>query len=553
MHIRTLLLASLIILSSLQTTAQSTVPADQPRLVVGIVVDQMRFEYLYRFRSKFGEDGFKRMMGEGFTLQNAHYNYVPTYTGPGHASVYAGTTPAIHGIIGNDFYDKAERKVVNCVGDPRFKPVGAADGNGDVSPARLLATTITDELKLATQKQARVIGISFKDRGAVLPAGHMADGAYWYDGGSGKFITSTYYMARLPEWVEKFNQRNLADTYLSQTWNTALPIAQYTESGPDESPYESKFKGKNNTSFPYDLKALRKANGDFGLISYTPFGNDLLTEMAKAALAGESLGTHAVTDFLAISYSSTDALGHAMGPNAVEIEDMYIRLDRNMADLLKTLDEKVGKGMYTVFLSADHAVAEVPQYLRDNRIPAGYFNEANAQANLDAYLQKYFPGRELIENMSNGQVFLNQAAFGTDPRASSVDLLIATELITRYFMATEGVADVFSEHTIRQTAYDAAGIKGMVARGFHPKRSGDLAIVLEPGWLESTRIQGSTHGSGYTYDTHVPILFFGKGIRHGATAQYHNITDIAPTLAVILKIRFPNGCTGQPVAEAISE
>jgi predicted AlkP superfamily pyrophosphatase or phosphodiesterase len=543
----------LLYLLTFITVYSTTLPAqntDQPKLVVGIVVDQMRFEYLYRFRSKFGEDGFKRIMGEGFTLQNGHYNYVPTYTGPGHASIYTGTTPAVHGIIGNDFYDKVERKMVNCVGDPRFKPVGVDEGNGDVSPARLITSTITDELKLATQKKAKVIGVSFKDRGAVLPAGHMGDGAFWFE--NGKFITSTYYMTKLPDWVEKFNGRNLPETYLTQTWNTLLPIEQYTESGPDESPYETKFKGKPNTSFPYDLKELRKANGD-GVIYYTPFGNDLLTELAKSALDGEGLGTHAVTDFLTISYSSTDALGHAMGPNAVEVEDMYIRLDRNMADLLKTLDKKVGKGQYTLFLSADHAVAEVPQYLRDNRIPAGYFNEANVKANLEAYLQKYYPGREVIENISNGQVFLNQSAFGADPRTAGVDMLIVTELISKYFMATEGVADVFSEHLIRQTPYNTTGVRGMVARGFHPKRSGDLAVVLEPGWFESSRIQGSTHGSPYTYDTHVPILFFGKGVRKGQTANYHTITDIAPTLSIILKIRFPNGATGQPVTEALAE
>jgi len=541
------LFTALITLCSATLSAQN---ADQPKLVVGIVVDQMRFEYLYRFRSKFGEDGFKRIMGEGFTLQNGHYNYVPTYTGPGHASVYSGTTPAVHGIIGNDFYDKAERKMVNCVGDPRYKPVGVENGNGDVSPARMITSTITDELKLATQKRAKVVGLSFKDRGAVLPAGHMPDGAFWFE--NGKFITSTYYMAKLPDWVEKFNGRNLPESYLNQVWNTAFPIEQYTESGPDESPYETKFKGKTNTSFPYDMKELRKTNGD-GVIYYTPFGNDLLTEFAKAALDGEGLGTHTVTDFLTISYSSTDALGHAMGPNAVEVEDMYIRLDRNMADLLKTLDKKVGKGQYTLFLSADHAVAEVPQYLRDNRIPAGYFNEANAKANLEAYLQKYYPGREIIENISNGQVFLNQSAFGADPRTAGVDLLIVTELISKYFMATEGVADVFSEHLIRQTPYNTPGVRGMVARGFHPKRSGDLAVVLEPGWFESSRVQGSTHGSPYTYDTHVPILFFGKGIKKGQTANYHTITDIAPTLSVIMKIKFPNGATGQPVTEALAE
>lgn len=527
---------------------------DKPRLVVGVVVDQMRFEYLNRFQSKYGEGGFKRLMSQGFTLENGHYNYVPTVTGPGHASVYTGTTPAVHGIIGNEYYDKQIKKHVNCVEDGRFKPVGSPDGNGDVSPARMLASTITDELKLATQKRSKVIGVSFKDRGAVLPAGHMADAAYWYDGKTGKFITSTYYVAKLPEWVEKFNQKNLADKFLSQTWTTLLPIDQYIESGPDESPYENKFKGKTTTTFPYNLKELRKGNGEFDLLTYTPFGNDFLTEMAKAAITGESLGSDEVTDFLAISYSSTDALGHMMGPNAVEIEDMYIRLDKNIEDLLKTLDEKVGVDKYTLFLSADHAVADVPQYLRDNKIPAGYFYESNVKANLEAYLQKYFPGSDLIEDISNNQVFINQNAFGgADPKASGIDLIVATELITKYFMATEGVANVYPEHVLRQADFDEGGIKGMVIRGFHPKRSGDLAIVLEPGWFDAYRIQGTTHGSPYSYDTHIPILFFGNGIKQGSTATYRRITDIAPTLSVLLKIKFPNGCTGQPVTEALKE
>jgi predicted AlkP superfamily pyrophosphatase or phosphodiesterase len=527
---------------------------ENPKLVVGVIVDQMRFEYLYRFQSKFGEGGFKRLMNQGFTVKNGHYNYAPTVTGPGHASIYTGSTPAVHGIIGNEYYDKLSKKHVNCVEDARFKPVGSADGNGDVSPARMLSSTITDELKLATQKRAKVIGVSFKDRGAVLPAGHMADAAYWYDGKSGKFITSTYYITKLPDWADKFNQRNLADKFLSQTWTTLLPIEQYVESGPDESPYESKFKGKVNTSFPYDLKELRKTNGQFDLLTYTPFGNDFLTEMAKAALAGESLGADNVTDFLAISFSSPDALGHAMGPNAVEVEDMYIRLDKNIEDLLKTLDEKVGVGKYTLFLSADHGVADVPQYLKDNKIPAGYFYESNVQANLEAYLQKYFPGSDLIDDISNNQVFINQNAFGgNDPKASGIDLIVATELITKYFMATEGVANVYPEHILRQADYDEGGIKGMVVRGFHPKRSGDLAVVLEPGWFDAYRIQGTTHGSPYSYDTHIPILFFGNGIKQGSTATYHPITDIAPTISVLLKIKFPNGCTGQPVTEALKE
>jgi predicted AlkP superfamily pyrophosphatase or phosphodiesterase len=530
-----------------QSLAQNT----PPKLVVGIVVDQMRQEYLYRFETKFGEGGFKRLMNNGFMLTNAHYNYVPTFTGPGHASVFSGATPSVHGIIGNDWWDKNLKKTVNCVEDDRQKPVGNPEGNGDVSPWRMLSSTITDELKIYSQKKSKVIGISLKDRGAVLPAGHLADGAYWYDGKSGKFITSTYYKTILPIWVDNFNSLKLADSYLNQTWNTLLPIAQYSESSTDESPYERKFKGKNKAVFPYDLKELRKTNDNFDLLPATPFGDDLLTEFAKASLAGEQLGKDADTDFLALSYSCPDIVGHAMGPNSMEIEDTYIRLDRNIEDLLKKLDQEMGQGNYLVFLTADHAVVDVPQSLKDNRIPAGNFAQTNMEASLNDFLQKYFPGKKVIDKISNDQVFLNQDLFIGDPKTAGIDMLIATELITNYLQSVEGIAQVFPKAIIKQGAYNETGIKGMMVRGYNFKRSGDIAYQLEPSWISGGGAQGTTHGSGYSYDTHVPILFFGKGIKKGKSSVYHPITDIAPTLSVLLKIKFPNGCTGQPISEIV--
>ncbi len=522
----------------------------KPKLVVGIVVDQMRQEYLYRFDGKFSEGGFKRLVGNGYMLKNAHYNYVPTYTGPGHASIYSGTTPAVHGIIGNDWWDKNAKKSVNCVEDDRYKAVGNPEGNGDVSPWRLLSTTITDELKLFTQKRAKVIGISMKDRGAVLPAGHMANAAYWYDSKTGKFISSTYYLTALPTWVDAFNAQKLADNYLNQTWNTLLPIAQYTESGPDESPYERKLQGAK-AMFPYNLKDLRKANGDYELLVNSAMGDDLLTEFAKATLSGEQLGKDNDTDFLTISYSTPDYIGHGTGPNSVELEDTYLRLDRNIEDLLKKLDQEVGKGEYVVFLTADHAVVDVPQSLKDNKIPAGNFPLANVEAGLNDHLQKYFPGKKVIDRISNDQVFLNQELFAGDPKSSGIDLLIATELITNYLQATEGVAQVYPKAIIKQGNYSEGGTKGMIIRGYNFKRSGDIIYQLEPGWITGGGPQGTTHGSSYTYDTHVPILFYGSGIKQGSSSQYHTITDIAPTLSVLLQIKFPSGCTGQPVSEML--
>jgi predicted AlkP superfamily pyrophosphatase or phosphodiesterase len=531
--------------------AQEQKTPERPRLVVGIVVDQMRQEYLYRFHDKYGPGGFKRLINDGFMLKNAHYNYVPTVTGPGHASVYTGTTPAIHGIIGNEYYDKVGKQYVNCVEDTAYRAVGSPAANGNLSPSRMISSTVTDELELFTQKKSKVIGVSIKDRGAILPAGHMPDAAYWYDSQSGRFMTSTYYMTTLPEWLVKFNAQNLVDKYLSQTWEPLLPLRQYTESGADDTPYERVFAGKNGSTFPYNLGQLRAKNGNFGLLTSTPFSNDYLTQMAEAALTGESMGKDDITDFLCISYSAPDAIGHGHGPNAVEVEDTYLRLDKNIESLLKKLDEVVGQGNYTLFLTADHAVADVPQYLKDNKMPAGYFNAATLQKKLDEYLAAYYPGKTFVENISNQQIFLNQEAFSRDPRSSGMDVYIVTELIGKYLMALDGISNYYTEATIRQGSFGEEGLKGKVIRGYHPKRSGDIVYVLESGWIESTATRGTTHGSGYSYDTHIPAIFFGNGIKKGSSVLPHTITDIAPTISVLLRIQFPSGTTGDPVSEAL--
>lgn len=528
-------------------------PVGAPKLVVGIVVDQMRHEYLYRFERKFGEGGFRKFLKEGFVVKNGHYNYVPTYTGPGHASVYTGTTPAVHGVIGNDWFDKDLKVMVNCVGDDRQKPIGTEAGNGDVSPWRMLTTTITDELELSTQRRSKVVGISLKDRGAVLPAGHTPDGAYWYDGTTGRFITSTYYKQALPTWMEEFNGRKLADQYLNQDWNTLYPIEQYRESGPDDTPYESKLTGKEKSTFPYVLKELRKQNGELGLLDNTPFGNDVVGEAAKAALVGEAMGKDEWTDFLAVSFSSTDIIGHATGPNSIEIQDVYLRLDKTLADLFSRLDAEVGKGQYVVFLTADHAVADVPSYLKDLRIPADNFKSSYIEAGVNDMLKQYFPDKKLVESFSNYQVFLNPESFGQDPRSSGIDYLVASELIRNYLQKQPGIAEVYTRQSLQSSDYGELGTKGMLRRGFNSKRSGDLAIALEPGWVGGSSNTGTSHGSSYTYDTHVPILFYGFGVKQGSSAQYHGITDIAPTLSIIMKVKFPSGCTGQPIAELLAE
>ncbi len=522
----------------------------RPKLVVGVLVDQMRQDYLYRYAETFGEGGFQRLMKDGFYLSNAHYNYLPTYTGPGHASVYTGTTPAIHGITGNEWYDKIQRKTVYCVSDETENTVGStAPAQGKMSPRQLLTTTITDELKLATGGRAKVISISDKDRGAILPGGHMADAAYWYDETTGRMVTSTFYMKNLPQWVEQFNARKLPDQYLNGMWELVLPQEKYRASGPDNNPYEVKYNGETKNAFPYDLKKLRQANGNYDLLSYTPFSNDLITEMAKAAIDAEKLGADEYTDFLCISYSAPDKQGHRVGPRAVELQDLYIRLDRNLADLLNKLDATVGPGSYLLFLTSDHGVADVPQLLIDRKVPGGYLRSAQLSHQLNELSQQYFQGKPVIESVNNGQIYLNHELFAGDPKSGGVEWMVSLEVISNFLLQQPGIAQVFTRSVIRQGNFNEGGLKGMAIRGYHPKRSGDIVVILEPNWLEQGRVAGTSHGSPYTYDTHVPIIFYGWSIKSGRSSVYHAITDIAPTLSVMLQVAFPSGCTGQPIIE----
>ncbi|MEO8088088.1 MAG: alkaline phosphatase family protein, partial [Bacteroidota bacterium] len=339
----------------------------KPKLVVGIVVDQMRYDYLFRFKEKYSEGGFRRLMHDGFLFENANYNYVPTYTAPGHTCIYTGTTPSHNGIISNDWYDRELGKTIGCVWDSTMKPVGTTSISGKMSPKNLLCTTVTDELRAASNFKSKVIGIALKDRGAILPAGHSANAAYWHDPYSNNWVTSSYYMAQLPTWAQKFNERKMVDSMLSKPWNTLLPVDSYVESTADDTPYEGLFKGETKPVFPHNLPEIKK--DDEELIRKTPFGNTFTAMFAKAAIEGEQLGKGSNIDFLAISFSSTDYVGHMFGTNAIELEDTYIRLDRDLADLLSYLDNTVGKNNYLLFLTADHGAVANPIYNHDHNLP----------------------------------------------------------------------------------------------------------------------------------------------------------------------------------------
>ncbi|MBP0903468.1 alkaline phosphatase PafA [Mariniflexile gromovii] len=536
-----LLAFNLTLFGNAQSKVASKQNANNPKLVVGIVVDQMRYDYLTRFYNKYGEGGFKRMMNEGFNCKNNHYNYVPTYTGPGHASVYTGTTPKYHGIIGNDWYDKEIKKSVYCAGDDSVQAVGAVTEDGQMSPHRMKATTFSDENRLFTQMRGKTIGISIKDRGAILPAGHTANAAYWFYGkDKGDFITSTFYMTDLPNWVNEFNNSKVAESYL-KPWNTLYDISTYIESGSDLNDFEGTFKGKETATFPYDLAALKDENGGFDIIKSTAYGNSIVADFGIAALSGEQLGQDADTDVLAVSFSSTDYVGHKFGVNSKEIEDTYIRLDKDLERLFNALDTKVGKGAYTVFLTADHAAVDVPSYLKSVKIPAGYVDTNAFKDKLGAFMLAKFGATDLIENISNNQIFLNRVQINK----LDLDLDDVQEAIVNEIISYEYIDKAYTATAINSTSF-TTGIEALLQKGHNQKRSGDVLFVYDAAYISYSKT-GSTHGSGFDYDTHVPLLFFGKGIKHGATFQKTEITDVAPTMSALLGISFPNGAIGQPL------
>ena len=526
----------------------SETPVKKSKLVIGIVIDQMRYDYLTRFADRYGKDGFNRILKNGFSLENAHYNMIPTYTAVGHASIYAGTSPSNHGIISNNWYDKVLKKSIYCVDDANYKTIGNNGTVGQKSPLRLYTTTIADQLQLAQNMQGKTIGIAIKDRAAILPVGHSANAAYWYDAGNkNQWITSSFYMGELPDWVKAFNSNNKADEYLNETWETLYDINTYSQSRADNNIYENNLNGQEKPVFPKVLKKLRELNDNFSLIKTIPAGNTYTVDFAKAAIKGEQLGKSEFTDFLAVSFSSTDYVGHRYGVAALETEDTYLRLDKDLAHFFNFLDTEVGKENYTLFLTADHAAVHVPSYLQSLKIPAHYLSTKKLKKFLSDITQKYFNSKELIENISNYQIFLDQEkieALGFNKNA--VAQRLADEVLN-----FDKIYKAVTARTLQTTNF-TEGIMHALQQGYNPKFSGDVLMIPYPATLNYSR-KGTSHGSGYSYDTHVPLIFYGNGIKKGVSKKTYKIIDIAPTISNLLKIESPNGTSGNIIEEVLKK
>ena len=514
---------------------------EKPKLIIGLVIDQMRWDYLYRFSELYGSGGFKRLLKQGFSCENTLIPYVPTYTAVGHTCIYTGSVPAINGIIGNFWYEKSLNSTVYCTDDSTVSGVGTSSAAGKMSPKNLWVTTITDELRLSNNFKSKVIGIALKDRGAILPAGHSANAAYWYD--AGKWISSTHYMAALPAWVNDFNKKDEAGIFMSKDWNTLLPIEKYTLSTADDKPYEANLPGEKTVTFPHKLSQTGASK--YESFKYTPFAATYTFDFAKQALENEQLGKNTVTDFLTVSISSTDYTGHAFGTNSIEIEDTYLRLDRDIADFLNYLDAKTGKGNYLLFLTADHGVANTPGFLAEHKIPGGTFSDLALAAELNKKIEENFAIKKAVVSLQNCQVYLDIDAMEKQGKdAEALKKLIIKTLKEKDFITNAFETKKISTETLPEP------VKKMVSNSYNDKRSGDIQFVPKAGYFDGGP-RGTTHGLWNPYDAHIPLVWFGWGVKQGKTNRETYMTDIAATVAAMLQIQMPSGCVGQVIPELI--
>jgi predicted AlkP superfamily pyrophosphatase or phosphodiesterase len=518
--------------------------AQKARLVVGIVIDQFRYDYLSRFEDQFGEGGFRRLMNQGAVFANANYIHTPTYTACGHATFMSGATPAMNGIIGNEWYDRESGRRVTSVNDGAVKLLGGRAGATGMSPGKMIGSTLGDELKLASDGKAKVVGVSFKDRSAILPAGKRPDGAYWYDSATGNLVSSTWYFNDLPEWVKGFNREMRPDRFFGKRWERLLPESAYQRSTADDMPYE-KFSAGNK--FPYTVTGGEENPGPrfYSQFEYTPFANDYLVDFAKAVIENEALGADDATDLLTVSFSANDLVGHYYGPYSHEVQDITLRTDRALAELFKYLDQKIGADRYVVALTADHGVAPVPEHAQK----LGFGGKIEPKAVSDAVqnaLNQRFGEEKWVLSLLNGNVYLDESA--VEKRKLSIEEV--EQVASQAAKKVAGMSECFTRSQIVSGRLPQTMIARSVANGFYPQRNGNLVVVTLPFYFIGEGV-ATTHGSPYSYDTHVPVIFYGAGVASGMHYTACSPADIAPTLAALLRIQAPSNNVGRVLGDAI--
>ena len=483
------------------------IPPDKPRLVIGIVVEELKYDQLEKCRDKLGENGIKKLINEGTYFKNASFDYMLTQSAPGHATISTGTEPSYHGITSDNWYLPLRNELIYCTRDIDVNPVGGSFESGLNSPVNLQASTFSDELEMATNKQSKVFGIGMKDYSAILSTGHSADGVFWFDNVSGTWMTSTYYSSSLPDWVKDFNSTGFPDSYLNGTWNLLRPAQDYSDCLPDSNKFEAGFNSVNY--FPYDLKKLRSkviigTKNDYSLLRETPFANTLTTNFAIRLIEKEKLGTDDVTDYLSICYSATDNIGHRFGPSSVEMEDAVLRLDDDIKNLLTFINDSIGKRNVLIFFTAAHGISEIPAVLQSYRIPAGYFRQDQALQLLRSYLNAVYGEGNWVKGYSERQVYLNRTLI-EDAR---IPLEEVQKKVARFLVQFSGVAAAYPYSAFEANDFDNGNLKRII-NNFSSQRSGDVIVTLNPGWIDKDEDYVTDYNSPYEYDSHVPLIWYG--------------------------------------------
>lgn len=500
-----------------------------PRLVVGIVVDQMRSDYVQRFWNDFGDGGFKKLANEGAYFPNTYYTYVPTYTGPGHASIYCGSPPSVNGIVANEWLDRSTGKVIYCVSDSTVTGTGTLSELGQRSPANLLVNNLSDDIKSSSHGKSLVASVALKDRSAILPGGHAPDMAFWWDDEEGKWITSSYYMEKIPDWLVTFQEEHSVQSYL-KVWDEISPLALRDTS---HNSFENAFILGDKTDFPYDIEAISKKSG-LGILKYTPWGNTYTLDMAAALLEATDLGEDDASDLLAVSLSSTDYIGHRFGPYSDEVRDTYIRLDKELEKFLNMLEAKY-PGEFTVFLTADHGVMPNANYWKSKGLSSYVYNEDTLQNKLNKFLHGTFGVEDLVTSVMGRQVYLDEKKL----EQSHIDVDEAERMVIRELMSYNFIALALASSNIPSLTWTAFPATNVV-NGFYRQRSGNVIFVLEEYTVESSYSKGASHGSPYSYDCQVPLLFYGKDVKKtGEVQDRTDVLQITPTVSDLLGIPPP--------------
>jgi hypothetical protein len=554
----TLLLTLSILFASLpingQTSRQTARPASsanaKPKLVLVIMVDQFRYDFLERFEDLFGRDGFRRLMNDGAFFTNANFDYVPTYTAPGHAAVFTGSVPAQNGIVGNNWFDRNTGKNRIMVSDLEARTVtmaGVQAQTGAPSPRALIGTTIGDQMRLSENFRSKVIAISQKDRSAVLPGGQHPNGAYWYQALDGTFVTSDYYYKNLPAWVQEFNTKNQPDKYFGMKWEKSLPEAAYARAQAEHLPLQKSGLGEK---FPYTITGGLDKPGPrfYSTFELSPFASEHLADFAKAAIEAETLGGDEFTDLLSVSFSTPDLVGHSYGPDSQEVLDTYVRLDKVLADFLNYIDRKIGLQNTIIAMTGDHGVSPIPEYLRAKGLDAARLSgQAVVAAVNKALTDKFGKDEKWVQAFVNDQFYIDPKLVAANKTTQEeVERIVGEAAIT-----VPGVIDFFTRSQITNGNMPKTALARRVTNGFNRLRSGDVWVIAKPFSFFSEGGLGTTHGSPYHYDTHVPVIFYGKGVTKGRRSIECSPSDIAPTLASLLRIEMPSNVYGRvlPVAE----